>query len=210
MGTMGLDTSRVYNKKQPPGGACADLFGEDPVAGGGAAQQNDKVTPPAPEPRKSVQKSRSSVSVCPVTGENIGHASPTTSQEKRADNEKVEKAEVAVTKCKEDTESVKGKDVEAKTTSTDILKKSETAENPNSDVLPPTPSAASPVTSTSSPPAPALAPAPTPTPALAPVPTPAQTPAPTPAPTPASTPAPAPTPARTSRVPPGGHTQALW
>eukprot|EP00092_Neocalanus_flemingeri_P045052 GFUD01050174.1.p1 GENE.GFUD01050174.1~~GFUD01050174.1.p1 ORF type:complete len:201 (+),score=77.97 GFUD01050174.1:60-662(+) len=75
--TVGLDTSRVYNKKQPPGGACADLFGDHPEPAG-----DDKPLhriPPSPavsEPVLSARKSQPSPSVCPVTGETIGHSLP--------------------------------------------------------------------------------------------------------------------------------------
>eukprot|EP00092_Neocalanus_flemingeri_P045051 GFUD01050173.1.p1 GENE.GFUD01050173.1~~GFUD01050173.1.p1 ORF type:complete len:184 (+),score=71.45 GFUD01050173.1:42-593(+) len=75
--TVGLDTSRVYNKKQPPGGACADLFGDHSEPAG-----EDKPLhriPPSPavsEPVLSARKSQPSPSVCPVTGETIGHSLP--------------------------------------------------------------------------------------------------------------------------------------
>jgi len=73
--TVGLDTSRVYKKKQPPGGACADLFGGEQQSSGETKKLNRlPSTTSVPEPVRTSRKSLPSV--CPVTGETIGHNLP--------------------------------------------------------------------------------------------------------------------------------------
>jgi len=75
--TIGLDTSRVYNKKQPPGGACTDLFGEV-TATDATDKKVQRVQPDksVTTPERTARKSQPSPSVCPVTGETIGHNLP--------------------------------------------------------------------------------------------------------------------------------------
>eukprot|EP00090_Calanus_glacialis_P023323 TRINITY_DN35975_c0_g1_i1.p1 TRINITY_DN35975_c0_g1~~TRINITY_DN35975_c0_g1_i1.p1 ORF type:complete len:202 (+),score=75.92 TRINITY_DN35975_c0_g1_i1:59-664(+) len=89
--TIGLDTSRVYNKKQPPGGACADLFGDHPQPADNNAEQPSKVPPiqAAAEPTRSVQKSQPSPPVCTVTGETNGDSLPTPQAATKTETDKI-------------------------------------------------------------------------------------------------------------------------
>eukprot|EP00090_Calanus_glacialis_P023324 TRINITY_DN35975_c0_g1_i3.p1 TRINITY_DN35975_c0_g1~~TRINITY_DN35975_c0_g1_i3.p1 ORF type:complete len:198 (+),score=68.45 TRINITY_DN35975_c0_g1_i3:59-652(+) len=85
--TIGLDTSRVYNKKQPPGGACADLFGDHPQPAADHAEEQP--LPPRVEAKRSGRKSQPSPSVCPVTGETIGHSLPAPKVATKTETDKI-------------------------------------------------------------------------------------------------------------------------
>merc|ERR1719391_1547687 len=77
--TVGINTDRVYNKKNPPGGKCTDLFGGPPdeisanpkklnrlrssVDLGGSEDPSEAAAP---------RQKKSQPSVCPLTGEKIG------------------------------------------------------------------------------------------------------------------------------------------
>lgn len=85
--TVGIDTDRVYNRKNPPGGKCTNLFGGDEEIITNSRNQSrmrsnvdvDREDTRQTQPR--TQK-RSQPSVCPLTGETIGHNPVSTSQEK--------------------------------------------------------------------------------------------------------------------------------
>jgi len=221
--TVGINTDRVYNKKNPPGGACSDLFG-------GPAEEicpNPKklnrlrssmdLGGEAPEPARHHKKSQPSV--CPLTGETLGSSvakleisetKAEASPEAAPATEKAEPAKPAETKQEGEV-----KVAEPPTTKGDIVRES-----------PPAPAAApeagepAPASAPASAPAPApemtqaeSAPAPALESALAPEAAPKSALAPAPAsPVPAS-PAPesAPAPAQQRRRnPPGGHSTGFW
>merc|ERR1711970_224340 len=113
--TVGLDTSRTYNKKQPPGGACADLFGGDDDSHSGQQRKlnrmlsnvelgsdqevtKDKKSEKVPEVAQTRIQKKSQPSVCPVTGETLGHNTAATESgiktDKKAETTKQEKKEV--------------------------------------------------------------------------------------------------------------------
>jgi len=225
--TVGIDTSRTYNKKQPPGGACADLFGgsqDKPHPGDGAQERklnrmlsnvelaSEKEA--MEQPTKKVDKTeevkqpriqrKSQPSVCPVTGETIGHnlaAIETVDKREVVKQEKVaEKKETAVKadeKMKPEPKAVSSPESE-----------------PASAVKTPEPAANSPqvteVTTATTTPAPAeVKSAETPSNNAVPPSSPSPTPSPPQNQKPVvSTPTPAPV--KTRRVPPGGHTTAFW
>jgi len=246
--TVGLDTSRTYNKKQPPGGACADLFGGDPDSQSGQQKKlnrmlsnvelgsdqevtKEKKSEKVPEVAQTRIQKKSQPSVCPVTGETLGHNTAATESviktDKKAETTKPHQKEVRTTvnekkeaKIISPTEPTQPKAVsEPKTDSKESVAVTTPEATPPSAQPPAqTDTATAPATVATSPsemhtsPAPAPAPTSVPTPATASVPTtaPFSTPAPISAPpcAPASTSAPAPM--KTRRVPPGGHTTAFW
>merc|ERR1719191_2523353 len=73
--TVGLNTNRSYNKKNPPGGKCTDFFGgaEEGASDRRPSTQEEK---PVETPKAEQQRTqkRSQPSVCPVTGETYGIA----------------------------------------------------------------------------------------------------------------------------------------
>merc|ERR1711970_1343057 len=116
--TVGLDTSRTYNKKQPPGGACADLFGGDDDSHSGQQRKlnrmlsnvelgsdqevnKEKKSEKVPEVAQTRIQKKSQPSVCPVTGETLGHNTAATESviktDKKAETIKQEQKEVKAT-----------------------------------------------------------------------------------------------------------------
>eukprot|EP00090_Calanus_glacialis_P023326 TRINITY_DN35975_c0_g1_i5.p1 TRINITY_DN35975_c0_g1~~TRINITY_DN35975_c0_g1_i5.p1 ORF type:complete len:197 (+),score=70.72 TRINITY_DN35975_c0_g1_i5:59-649(+) len=192
--TIGLDTSRVYNKKQPPGGACADLFGDHPQPADNNAEQPSKVPPiqAAAEPTRSVQKSQPSPPVCTVTGETNGDSLPTPQAATKTETDKIstepeqpaaekKHEKLANTKNQEDKKPSKEKrevtnkavvvaEPEASPTLTPAISSPSSSSSPPTIPAPAT-SQSSAASDSSSPAAPVL---------------------------------------KTRRVPPGGHTHALW
>jgi len=236
--TVGINTDRVYNKKNPPGGKCTDLFGGPPdeisanpkklnrlrssVDLGGSEDSSEA----APRQKKSQP------SVCPLTGEKIGVREESKPESKPAN---------PTTNGTNGTSGTNGTLVREGGEATPPASAPAPTEGKPEAAPAPAP-AAEPVTAPETAPAPPAAapasdapPAPeptvsesatvaTPVPAPAPVAelVPASAPAPvsTPAlsPAPASTPAPvtstpasstAPAPAR-RRNPPGGHSAGFW
>eukprot|EP00092_Neocalanus_flemingeri_P063991 GFUD01077544.1.p1 GENE.GFUD01077544.1~~GFUD01077544.1.p1 ORF type:complete len:192 (+),score=73.26 GFUD01077544.1:62-637(+) len=187
--TVGLDTSRVYNKKQPPGGACADLFGDHPEPAG-----DDKPLhriPPSPavsEPVLSHSQSQPSPSVCPVTGETIGHSLPAP--------QAATKTETASTGHTGSAKLVKERKQEKLT---NCKKEGETQPVKESNAVSATDSGVS-QASTTTPSTPA-------TPVSSPTQSGVKT---TSSPAEGSVISSEPAPVKTRRIPPGGHTSALW
>jgi len=239
--TVGLDTSRTYNKKQPLGGACADLFGGDTDTQQGQQKKlnrmlsnvelgsdqeviKEKKNEKVPEVAQTRIQKKSQPSVCPVTGETLGHntaakESVVKPEKKTKSNDRREEKEVkaiadekkeakivsvgepappnAVTESKESVAATKSEASQPSApppAQTDTATASATTETSPS-VIPSTPASTS---------APAPHPAPAPTPAHISAPAVDTTPSPPPAPTSA------PAPMKARRVPPGGHTTAFW
>jgi len=222
--TVGIDTSRTYNKKQPPGGACADLFGgsqDRPHPGDGpqekklnrmlsnvelasekeAVEQPSKKVDKAEEVKPPRIQRKSQPSVCPVTGETIGHnlaaAQSVDKKEVIKQEEKIaDKKEAAVKvdeKPKPEPKAVSSPESEP----APAVKTPEPAVNsPNVTEVPPAPATPAPAEVKS-----AQTPSETVIPPSSPSPPQNQKPV-------VSSPTPAPV--KTRRVPPGGHTTAFW
>jgi len=251
--TVGIDTSRTYNKKQPPGGACADLFGGSQINHPGddknvkklnrmlsnvelsddkPAMAENKVEKEVTQPR--IQR-KSQPSVCPVTGETIGHnlaaPEPTSKNEGKAEVIKPDvasankKATAVAASSITDNSSPEPKakcPSEPKSAPTINTLKVDASSPKNESVVPvaaTTHTAPQSADSTPPPSTPIMkAPSPSPAPVHAnsdpapvmssPVPA-AAVANPNPIPV-ASNPAPAQAPVKTRRVPPGGHTTAFW
>jgi len=85
--TVGIDTDRVYNRKNPPGGKCTNLFGGDEEIITNSRNQSrmrSNVDVDSEDTRQTQARTqkRSQPSVCPLTGETIGHNPVSTSEEK--------------------------------------------------------------------------------------------------------------------------------
>merc|ERR1719233_138823 len=206
--TVGLDTSRTYNKKQPPGGACADLFGGEPDSQSGQQRKlnrmlanlelgsdqevtKKKKSEKVPEVAQTRIQKKSQPSVCPVTGETLGHntaaTEPVIKTDKKAETKKPEQKEVQTTVDeKKEAKIVSPKEPASPKAVTDSR---ESVAFLTSEATPPStqPPAQKDTATTPATIAPSPSEAPT-TPAPAPVPTPATAPVPTTAPI--STPAP--------------------
>jgi len=230
--TVGINTDRVYNKKNPPGGKCTDLFGGPPdeisanpkklnrlrssVDLGGSEDSSEA----APRQKKSQP------SVCPLTGEKIGVREESKPESKPANTngtsgtngtlvrEGAEAPAPAPTEGKSDAAPAPAA-TPATAPAAESVTAPETTPAPAAAPASDAPPAPEPTVSDSTP-VPAPAPVAEPAPASAPASAPVSTPAPTPAP--ASTPAPvtsspassvAPAPAR-RRNPPGGHSAGFW
>merc|ERR1712013_89588 len=203
MGTVGLDTSRTYNKKQPPGGACADLFGGDTDTQRGQQRKlnrmlsnvelssdqeviKEKKSGKVPEVAQTRIQKKSQPSECPVTGETLGHnaaakESVVKPEKKPESNNKQEEKAIADEKKEVKIVSV-GEPAPPNAVSEQQAETKESVAQKKSEASPP--SAPPPQTDT------ATAPATTENlPSVIPT-TPAPTSAPTPDPAPAPTPAP--------------------
>jgi len=243
--TVGLDTSRTYNKKQPLGGACADLFGGDTDTQQGQQKKlnrmlsnvelgsdqeviKEKKNEKVPEVAQTRIQKKSQPSVCPVTGETLGHNTAAKESEVKpeknteSNNKQGQKEVKAIADEKQEAKIVSvGEPAPPNAVSEPQTEPMESVAATKSEASPPsapppaqTDTATASATTETSPsvipstPASTSAPAPHP----APAPTPAHISAPavdtTPSPPPAPTSAPAPMKAR--RVPPGGHTTAFW
>eukprot|EP00092_Neocalanus_flemingeri_P001013 GFUD01001081.1.p1 GENE.GFUD01001081.1~~GFUD01001081.1.p1 ORF type:complete len:205 (+),score=81.77 GFUD01001081.1:107-721(+) len=200
--TVGLDTSRVYNKKQPPGGACADLFGDHPEpAGDDKTQHKIPPSPAVSEPVLSARKSQPSPSVCPVTGETIGHSLPTPQAGTKTETANTapepaklgaERKQEKLTNCKKEGE-------------TQPVKEKKDINDDRNDV----PNEKSAVSATDS----GVSQASTTTPSISGTPVSSSTPSgvkTSSSPAEVSVISSGPAPVKTRRVPPGGHTSALW
>lgn len=226
--TVGIDTSRTYNKKQPPGGACADLFGgsqDRPNPRDGAqekklnrmlsnvelaseqevCEQPTKKIDKTEEVKKPRIQRKSQPSVCPVTGETIGHNLATI--------EPVDKREVVKQeeKMADKKETAVKMDEKAKPEPKAV---SSPESVPSPAVNTPEPAANTPyvtevITATAAPAPAEVKSAQQPSSTVMPPSSPSPTPSPPQNQKPVvSTPTPAPV--KTRRVPPGGHTTAFW
>merc|ERR1712013_221759 len=246
MGTVGLDTSRTYNKKQPPGGACADLFGGDADTQQGQQKKlnrmlsnvelgsdqeviKEKKNEKVPEVAQTRIQKKSQPSVCPVTGETLGHNNTAakeslvkTDKKTENNNNKEQKEGKPTADEKKEAKIVSvGEPAPPNAVSEPQTEPQESVAATKSEASPPSappPAQTDTATTATSPPVIPTTPASTLAPTSAPIPdlAPASTPAPisapavdtTPPPAPAQTSAPAPM--KTRRVPPGGHTTAFW
>jgi len=198
--TIGLDTSRVYNKKQPPGGACTDLFGEV-TATDATDKKVQRVQPdkPATTPERTARKSQPSPSVCPVTGETIGHNLPKPEAPAKV-NKEAEPKKVADDKKQDKLVNCTKEEVKPAEDKKEMKEEKRVAPEPRKavveaqDTVEPSPVPATPPAQSSS------EVSPTPAPQVA-----------TPPPVVSSNPTPVAAPVvKSRRVPPGGHTHALW
>jgi len=89
--TVGLDTSRVYKKQQPPGGHCTDIFGGYNTTSQAAENEDIKNRKTKNEKFKNRNSKKSQPSVCPVTGETIGHHTSTKEEIATTENKIKEK-----------------------------------------------------------------------------------------------------------------------
>jgi len=243
--TVGLDTSRTYNKKQPPGGACADLFGGDTDTQQGQQRKlnrmlsnvelgsdqeviKEKKSEKVPEVAQTRIQKKSQPSVCPVTGETLGHNKAATESvvrpEKKTEstNKQEEKEVKAIADEKKEAKTVSvGEPAPPNAVSETQTEPKESvaatkSEASSPSVPPPVQkdaATASATTATS----PSVIPttqaptsAPTPDPAPAPTPSPISARAVDTTPSSPSAPTSTPAPMKTRRVPPGGHTTAFW
>jgi len=227
--TVGINTDRVYNKKNPPGGKCTDLFGGPPdeisanpkklnrlrssVDLGGSEDSSEA----APRQKKSQP------SVCPLTGEKIGVREESKPESKPANTNGTNGTNGTLVREGAEAPSPAPAPSEGKPEAAPAP--APAAEPATAPETAPAPPAAAPASDAPPAPEPTVSesatvatpvPAPAPVAELAPASAPVSTPAPSPAP--ASTPAPvtsspatstAPAPAR-RRNPPGGHSAGFW